>query len=187
MNTDKRRLNKAVVREDLKKRLQGHMLFLSIFGIGGGACLAFMIFICLQCSYVLAIFFGVIALPFAVVLGTELYLWVKTYLTLKKGRFHIEKDTFSHCIRAGTSRVHYKISVGSFLNFPRFEGEYSHPESYYFERCGKVDTYFADSRYLTKGMEVYLVVLDATGEVVSPFYDARFYELNEEIPKGVEG
>jgi len=180
VNADKRRLNKALVREDLKKRLQGHTLFLSVFGIGGGACIAFIIFIVLQYSYIFAIIFGVITLPFAVLLGTELYLWIKTYLTLKKGRFHIEKDTFSHCIRAGTSRAHYKISVGSFLNFPRFEGKHSHPESYYFDRCGKVDTYFADARYLTKGMEVYLVVLDATGEVVAPFYEARFYELVKE-------
>ena len=174
---EKENLCKSTVREDLKKRLQGHTLYLSVFGIGGGACLALIIFIILQYSYVLAIFFGVIALPFAVVLGTELYLWVKTYLTLKKGRFHIEKDTFSHCIRAGTSRAHHKISVGSFLNFPRWVGKHSQPESYYFDRCGKVDTYFAGSRYLEKGMEVYLVVLDATGEVVGPFYDVRFYEL----------
>ena len=172
---ERRRLNKQVVQQHLNKCLCMRGIELLVFFLVLAVATGLLIAITLAVHYIFTIVFGVIALLLFCAWGFMAWLWVKAFFWVRGGRFSIEKDTFLSY--DGLTILRYRpFTVGAVFNFPFWQGRHTDAAKYFFAKYGNVVSCYAGLSYISKGMDVYLIVLDGTNEVVAPFFDARFYK-----------
>ena len=177
----KRKLNRGIVSERLKKRWRYAAAECAMYFLFFGILWVICVYGALQVNLLLLGVVAVTVVVYICLFWRRVQLLVITYPLVKGERFRIVKDTFSHASKDVFISTSYKNSIEGFFNVPFLQGKYSYPDLYCFHDYGTVITDYGGLPYATSGTPVYLVVLDIpTNPTVGQFYDARFYELEEE-------
>lgn len=177
----KRKLNRRIVSERLKKRWRYAAAECAMYFLFFGILWVICVYGALQVNLLLLGAVAVTVVFYICLFWRRIRLLVITYPLVKGERFRIVKDTFSHVAKDVSIDISYKNSIEGFFNVSFVEGKYNHPDLYCFHDYGTVITDCGGLAYATAGTPVYLVVLDTpTNTVAGMFYDARFYELEEE-------